>query len=334
MKKRMISLLLVMSLALLSLFGCSKGDNKESENKESENKEAVVIRIGALKGPTTMGLAKLFSDSDKGESKVKLSYEIAAAGDELSPKLIKGELDMAAVPANMASIVYNKTEGQVSVLAINTLGVIYIVSTGDSVSSVADLKNKTIIATGEGATPEYSLRRILANNGIDFDKDVTVEWKSEATEVVAAMKQAEGEVIAMLPQPFVTVASTQIEGLKTVLSLNDEWDGADGKLVTGVIVVRNEFLKEHPDTVAAFLDEYKASTEYVNTNIDDAANMIEALDIVKAQIAKKAIPYCNITFIEGQEMKNALSSYLNTLNEINPKSIGGKLPGDDFYYAR
>ena len=202
--------------------------------------------------------------------------------------------------------------------------------------SVADLKGKTIYATGQGTTPEYSLRFILENNGIDPDNDVTIEWKSEATEVLSVMTSTDDEVIAMLPQPFVTVAATKVDNLNVPIDFNEEWKNLtpDGGMVTGVVIARTEFVNEHPEAVSAFMNAYADSVDYVNTNVDEAAALIEQLDIVKAPIAKQAIPKCNITFIEGEEMKSILSSYLGILNEAEPKSIGGAIPGDDFYYSR
>lgn len=242
---------------------------------------------------------------------------------------------MAAIPANLASVLYNNTNGAIKVLAINTLGVLYIVENGDTVKSVADLKGKTIYATGKGSTPEYTLRYILSKNGVDPDNDVTIEWQSEPTAVVPLLK-ANDNAIAMLPQPYVTVAQSNAEGLNIALNLTDEWGKIEGSgaLVTGVLVARTEFVEKHPDAVKKMLNEYAASSEYVNANIDDAAALVEEFDIFKAAIAKKAIPYCNIKVITGDEMRTSLSSYLAVLFEQNAKAVGGKLPDDAFYYVK
>ncbi len=287
------------------------------------------IRVAGMKGPTSIGMVKIMEDNTDG----KYEFTIAGTADEISPKLIKGELDIAAVPANLASVLYNKTNGAVSVLAVNTLGVLYIVEKGDSVNSLADLKGKTIYATGKGTTPEYSLRYLLTENGIDPDTDVTLEFRSEATEIVSVLATAE-EGIALLPQPYVTVASQKVEGLRTAINLNDEWNKLDNgsKLVTGVVVARNEFIENNPDAVTAFLDEYKQSVDYVNNNVEDAAVLVEKFDIFAAAVAKIAIPQCNIVFLDGEEMKEALTSYLTILYNQNPASIGGNLPGEDFCY--
>ena len=294
--------------------------------------EAPKAQIIALKGPTAMGLVKLMKDS---ESDGSYGFTIAAAVDEVAPLLIKGEADIACVPANLASVLYNNTEGGVQVLAINTLGVLYIVEKGESVQTVADLKGRTIYASGKGATPEYALNHILSLNGIDPEQDVTIEWKSEHTECLNALL-SEDDAIAMLPQPFVTTAQMKADGLRVALDLNAEWDALEptSALVTGVAVVRRDFAEAHPEIVADFLDGYAASVEWVNGNTEAAAALVGEYDIVPEQVAVKALPECNITFIEGDAMREKLAGYFEVLFAAEPKSVGGKLPGDDFYFAR
>ena len=307
---------------------------------ETASGEETAVNAMALKGPTAMGMVQLMDNAEAGPvNGNSYTFTIAASADEVTPKLVQGEADIAAVPANLASVLYNNTEGQVQVLAINTLGVLYIVENGDSVQTVSDLAGKTIYASGKGSTPEYALNYILSENGIDPEADVTIEWKSEHSECVAALASDE-DGIAMLPQPFVTTAQTQNENLRIALDLTEEWDAlqADAEtpsaLLTGVVVVRTAFAEEHPEAVNAFLDSYKESVDYVNANVTDAAALIEKYDIVTAAVAEKALPYCNITFIEGTEMQEKLSGYLNVLYEQNPTSVGGALPADDFYYIR
>lgn len=341
--KKLLSIILSSVLAVSFLTACSSKEpdssqpnsNTESNTSSVVETEGIDIRIAGMKGPTSMGLVSLLDKSEKGESKNNYTFTLAGAADEITPKLIQGELDIAAVPANLASVLYNNTEGKIKVLAVNTLGVLYIVEQGETVKSIQDLKGKTIYSTGKGTTPEYALKYLLSQNGLDPEKDVTFEWKSEATEIVAVLKN-DPTAIAMLPQPYVTVAQTQIEGLNVSLSLNDEWNKLDNgsMLVTGVVVVRDDFAKENPEQIAMFLDEYKESINFVNSNNEDASVLIEQFDIFKGPVAKKALPHCNISFMEGQEMKSAVSGYLNTLFEQNPKSVGGKLPADDFYYQR
>jgi len=306
-----------------------------SEAPESSKEpvaEPVTVRLAGMKGPTTMGMVKLLSDSEAGNTKNDYDFFLAGAADEITPKLIQGELDLAAVPVNLASVLYNKTEGNIDLLAVNTLGVLYLADTTGEISSIADLKGKTIYATGKGSTPEYTLRYLLKENGLDPDNDVTIEFKSEPTEVVALLKQGGGA--AMLPQPFATVAKTQVEGLEIVLDLTREWEALDAgsSLITGVLVGRSEFVEENPEVVAAFLEEYTASTVYANKNMAETAALVENYGIVKAAIAEKALPACNIVCIRGEEMKTGVSGYLKVLFEQNPKAVGGKLPDDDFYY--
>lgn len=347
--KKLLALVLSLALAASALAGCGTAASSSAAASVPASSAAVSssapaasstpvtpvdMRIAGLKGPTSMGMVKLMQDAEDGTAKNNYTFTIAGSADEITPKLTQGELDIAAVPANLAAVLYNNTKGAVQLLAVNTLGVIYIVEKGDSVQSLADLKGKTIYATGKGSTPEYALKYILSKNGIDPDKDVTIEWKTEPTEVVQTLAQADG-AIAMLPQPYVTVAQGQVEGLRVAVDLNQAWNDLDnGSLfLTGVLVVRTEFAKEHPEQIDAFLKEYEASTQWVNANVADAAQLVEKYDIVKAAVAEKAIPACNITYLAGQQMKDATTGYLQVLFDQNPKSVGGQLPDDSFYYG-
>ncbi len=353
MKKRMkkisaILLAFAMTASMLAGCGSSAADSSSEEQTQSESQsgaqetesEPVDVNVTALKGPTAMGMVQMMDDADNGKiDSENYQFTIAASIDEVTPSISQGETDIAAVPANVSSVLYNKLEGGVQVLAINTLGVLYIVENGDTVQSVADLRGKTIYASGKGATPEYALNYILQENGIDPASDVTIEWKSEHSECVAALAQ-DPSGIAMLPQPFVTTAQAQNPDLRVALDLTEEWDKIQenaenpSALLTGVVIVRTEFAKEHPEAVSDFMERYKSSVEFVNENVDEAAQLVGNYDIVPAEVAKKAIPACNIVCITGDEMQEKLSGYLAVLNEQNPEAIGGQLPDDDFYYTQ
>ena len=288
------------------------------------------LRVAGLKCPTTMGLVNLMA----GEDAADYDFEMYGKADEIVPQLVKGELDAAAVPANLAATLYQKTNGAIEVACINTLGVLYVVENGETVNSVEDLKGKTIVTTGKGTTPEYVLRYILTENGVDPDNDVTLDFYSEATEALAQL-QAGTSTIAMLPQPFVTSALAQVEGLRVALDMNEEWEKVAGsKLVTGVLVARKDAVEADPARFAAFMDGYKASVEAANTDLENTAALCEQYGIVaKAALAQKALPNCNIVFETGDEMKTDLETYFNVLYAADPTSVGGQLPADDFYYA-
>lgn len=288
------------------------------------------LRVAGLKGPTTMGLVNLMA----GEDAADYDFEMYGKADEIVPLLVKGELDAAAVPANLAATLYQKTNGAIEVACINTLGVLYVVENGETVNSVEDLKGKTIVTTGKGTTPEYVLRYILTENGVDPDNDVTLDFYSEATEALAQL-QAGTSTIAMLPQPFVTSALAQVEGLRVALDMNEEWEKVAGsKLVTGVLVACKDAVEADPARFAAFMDGYKASVEAANTDLENTAALCEQYGIVaKAALAQKALPNCNIVFETGDEMKTDLETYFNVLYAADPTSVGGQLPADDFYYA-
>lgn len=345
--KKIISLITAFMLTAALLAGCgSTGNGTADQTDKQENSgtqtqaEPVDVNVMALKGPTAMGMVKLMDDADSGNVDTEnYSFEIAASADEVTPKLIQGETDIAAVPANLASVLYNKTEGQIKVLAVNTLGVLYIVENGDSIHSVSDLAGRTIYASGKGSTPEYALNFILEKNGLTPGTDVTIEWKSEHSECVSALAQ-DPEGIAMLPQPFVTTAQAKNPNLKVALDLTEEWDKVmeneetKSSLLTGVVVVRKEFAEENPEAVEDFMDRYADSVKYVNDNVEEAAKLVGNYDIVTEDVAVKAIPECNIVCITGEDMKEQLSGYLAVLKDANPESIGGELPGDDFYYIQ
>ena len=343
MKKNLKYLLaLCLTIALVfSLAACGQkadetpNDAQDDQQTEQEEFTPANYSIAALKGPTAMGLVKLMKDSESGETTGnEYTFTLAGSADEVTPALLRGELDMACVPANLAAVLYNKTEGAVQVLAVNTLGVLYIVENGESVQSLADLKGKTVVAAGKGSTPEYALRYLLSENGIDPDADVTLDWKSEHSECVAALASGQAS-IALLPQPFVTVAQSKLEGLRMALDLTEEWDKLDNgsALITGVIVARSDFVEAHPAAVGSFLTAYAASVDWVNANTADAAALIGEYGIVDAAVAEKALPYCNIVCITGAELLEKLPGYLSVLYNADPAAVGGAMPDNSFYFA-
>lgn len=322
--RKLVSILLCIALLGGVLAGCGAG-------KKSE------LSVVAMTGPTGIGMVKLMADSEAESTEVDYTFELVGAADEITGKIVNGDVDIAAVPCNLASVLYNKTQGAISVLAVNTKGVLYILEAGgESIQSVADLAGKTIVSTGKGTTPEYTLNYLLTSNGLNPETDVTIEYKSEATEVVAALKQGLCDV-AMLPQPMVTAAMAQVSDLRVALDVTKEWaniQGEDGTdLITGCVIVRNEVLENNKKAVDTFLKEYKASINYVNENVADAAQLVADYGIIaNAAIAEKAIPACNIVFMGGEEMKANMEGYLGVLAAANPKAVGGALPDAAFYY--
>lgn len=332
--KKMAAWLLTVCMCVGVLTGCGSdkedsdtdGVKEEVAEEMQETPEPQVINVGALKGPTAMGMADMLDEDD-------YNFSIVASPDEIVPMIVQGKVDIAAIPANLSSVLYKKTEKQVSVLAVNTLGVLYLVENGTTVQSVEDLKGKTIYASGKGATPEYALNSVLAANGIDPAADVTIEYKAEHAEVVSALA-ADNTAVGLLPQPFVTTAIMKNDQLRVALDLNELWESGsdDSKLVTGVVIVRNEFLEKYPEAVNDFMEDYRESVDFVNSDVGAAAKIIGAHDIIAEPVAVKAIPECSIVFIDGEEMKTILSGYLSTLEKQNPETIGGAVPDDNFYY--
>jgi len=328
--KKSITIICLLVLTL-TFFLCACGD----KITKKADVEGTVVRVGSMKGPTTLGLLSLMDNSEKETAKGNYEFTMVTAADELLPMVIKGELDIALVPANVAAVLYQKTQGQIAVIDINTLGVLYMLSGDTSIESVSDLKGKTIYLTGKGTSPDFVLQYLLSANGLSAE-DVNLEYKSEPTEVAVLLAE-NPDAIGLLPQPFVAVACVQNSALYVVLDMTEEWEKVQGEegssLVTGVTVVRKDFLENHPGAVENFMAEHEESAEFVNANVQEAASLAVAAGIVaKEPIAAGAIPDCNITYIEGNKMQQALSGYLTVLYEQSPESVGGALPEEDFYY--
>ncbi len=298
-------------------------------------KDDTAVRVGAMSGPTAMSMVKIMDDAETGSAGVNYVFsELATDASAFVAPLSKGELDIACIPANLASVIYNKTEGGIKVLATCNTGVLNIVERGDSVVSVRDLSGRTVYMTGQGAVPEYTVRYLTSASGLDFDKDINIIWCADTTEALSYIKNDENAA-AILPQPFATAACSQVDGLHIAVDLNSAWNDMNGAgtIVTGVVVARTEFINEHPTIIKDFIKDYEASIAYTESNADDAAALIEKYGIVaKAALAKKALPGCNLKFMAGKEMKDALGGYLSILYEQNPASVGGSLPDDGFYY--
>ncbi len=321
-KKNLMKRIVTMITAAVMLFSLAAFAACSKKQDDTE------IRIAALKGPTGMGMVKL---ADK-QNYPNYTVSIEASPDALNPRIISGEVDVAAVPVNLASVLYNKLDGDISVLAVSTLGVLYVVEAGSEMNSVADLAGKTVYATGQGATPEYILNYLLDKNGVAGSVEVNYVGEHAALATMLADGSAE---IGMLPEPNVTSTLAGNDNLRIALNLTEEWNKVcSTELVQGVVIARKSFVNEHPEAIEQFLREYEKSSAFVNENIDEAAKLIVDVGILgNVEIAKKAIPNCNISFSKGEAMHKAVEGMLTVLFEANPKSIGGKLPDKDFYYG-
>ncbi len=338
-----LALSLVMSVGLLS--GCQKQEQPSdsqpsaSSSPAASTETAISANVMVLSGPTGVGAAKMMEDNslDTNPGSRTWNFTVAADNSEVMPAINTGAVDIAATATNVGSTIYNKTEGKVTMLAINTQGVLYILEKGESVSSLADLKGQTLYApaSGKGANPEYILNYLLTANGVDPASDLTIEWLTPQ-EITAKMSSSDSGV-CMLPVPAATALLLKDQGVREALDLSDEWDKvAERPLVQGCVVVRTEFLKENPDVVDAFLAEYEQSIDYMNDedNLDAAAELVAKHGITaNAQIAKKAIPQCNLTYLDGADMRQAAQDFYEVLYQANPASIGGAMPYDDFYYV-
>lgn len=335
--KKTFGIILALLLGISLLAACGKKEEPQPQPSTQEaapvQDTSVAINVTALKGPTGMGMAYLNAQSDDGNTAYKYDISYAAAPEEVVAGLISGEIDIAAVPVNLAATLYNKTNGEVLTAAVNTLGVIYIVENGESVQSMADLAGRKIVASGQGSTPEYALNYLLEKNGLTGQ--VEVEYVSEHDEAVSALVAGKADLV-MIPEPKVTAALSQLEGARVAISLTEEWDKvSDTQMITGVLVVQKAFAQEHPEILEAFLEEYEESVEFTDENPEEASQLIENYGIIpKAAVALKALPNCNIVYIEGRQMKEAVTAMLTTLYEANPASVGGSLPGEEMFYEK
>lgn len=330
LEKHLALFLAVVLTGLLPILtGCAQRSTPDDPVGTQKN-----VKVAVMKGPTAMGMVYLMGQAKEEKTVNQYDFTVAASADEFTALLVKGDIQIAALPCNAAATLYNKTDGKIKILGINTLGVLYILDTGTSVQNVSDLKGKTLYTTGKGTTPEYTLRYLLRSAGLDPDRDVNIEFKSEAAEVAALLSESDGDTVAMLPQPYVTTVMMNNSRVRIALDVTAEWEkqaGADSTVVTGVLAVNVDYYEKNRADVAQFIKEYKESTVYVNEHVDESARLIEDYGIFKAAVAKRAIPYCNITFVDGTEMKKKVHRYLQVLYDENPLSVGGRMPDEAFY---
>ncbi len=322
--------ILTLFLAVILLFTFASCGTKIDSELE--------IKVSVLNGTTGFGMAKLINDTAEGKSDLNYKFSVETDASLVTGALIKGEIDIAALPTNAASTVYNKTNGAVQVLAINTLGVLYVVENGNTVSSLSDLEGKTVYCPAQN--PAFIFQAICEKSGIN----VTIDTQfAQPANLMAAVASATEPMIAVLPEPVLTIAMNKNPDLRVALDLTNEWNSAfDSTLVQGCIVARTEFVQEHPKEIAHFLEQYKASIEFLDEDIEAAAKAVvnagvytnpQGVDAAVA-IVKKAIPKCNVAFLEGDEMKTALSQFLTAMHTVAPASVGGEIPADNFYYKK
>ena len=331
-KKSILSMVIVSFIFLFS--ACNKPATPIAENK---NPQKSSMTVSALNGPTGMGMVKLIKDNEDGKSAINYDFNLVGSPDELVGKIVNGEVDVAAVPINLAMVLYNSTGGKVQLAAVNTLGVLYVLENGNSIKEFEDLKGKKVNVSGKGSMPEYVFEYLLTKNNLELDKDVEVDFKLQHADLAAAVAAGDAD-IALLPQPHVSTAMMKNENVGIAIDINKEWKKAfnnEGELYMGAIIVQKEFAQNNKETLDTFLDEYKASVDFVNKNLDEASELIAKHKILpNKDIAKKAIPYSNIVYIDAKDVKDSVNDIYEVLFSFAPKSVGGKLGDDQFYYQR
>ncbi len=340
--KKILTLILIAAI-LVTLVACTEKAPVETTGKtdnistpDSPLDKELEIRVSVLSGTTGMGAAPLIKSAKDGNEELNYKFSIATAADQIGPGIIKGEIDIAAVPTNLAATLYNKTEGKIQVLAGNTKGVLYLLSKDTSIKTVNDLKGKTVHVPGKGTNPEYLLRYVLEANGLKVGSDVTIDYTyTSPDELKSAVSATDTVKIALLPEPKVSAATSKTPELKAVIDITKEWNtvsnGTD--LLQGCIIARKEFVDAHPNEVAEFMKQYKNSVESVIADPKASSLIIEEVGIIpKAALAEKAIPNCNLCFITGEELKEALNKLFTELYALEPQSVGGAVPNDGIYY--
>jgi len=319
---------LILFAILFIVVGCSR------ENSVETTSTPATIRVSAIRGPTAMGLLHLMDESERDVTQNNYEFELLGSPDLVPPLLVRGEVDIAAVPGNLAAVLYNRMD--IQALAVVTLGVLHIVDTTDTIHSIADLAGRTIYLHGQGSTPEFALNYVLTQNGLTPDEDVTIEFRAEHAEIAALLETGQAE-IALLPEPFVSTVLARIDGLRVALDLTEEWNRVqpDYGLIMSVVIARREFVENNPEAVAIFTEEYAASVAFINANVTEAAELAVNFGLIpNAAIAEAAIPRANIVFITGEEMRQNLLGFYNVLYNAEPQSIGGEMPEEDFFFIQ
>ena len=324
--KKLLALTLVLILVLAPLSSCAK--------------DTTAVRLGGMTGPTSIGMAKLLADDKAGESANDYDFTLVGDGAQMKTKLLTGEVDIAAIPANLAAALYKATEGKIKILAVNTLGVVSLLEKGDTVSSIADLRGKTVYAPASAAVaiPEIVFTYLLAEAGLTVGEDVQIEWVPTAagqTSNPLAPKLKDGEIV-LSPEPAATALLSAVEGSRRAVSFNDAWTAEKNgaQYVTGVTVVRTEFAEQNPEAIKLFLEEYEASIRFANEKPADTAAIVTEFEILSqnAALIERAIPECNVSFLSGISMKMMLSTYYSLLVPVMPAAFGGEVPDNDIYY--
>ena len=334
---KLLKRIIIFAVMAILLTGCAANQTTSppQDNTTEEVQEEIVVNIAALTGPTAIGMIKMIDEEPSLGGNVTTNYEIVQTPDILVSKLLSGEFDFSALPSNMAATLYNKDAGY-QLLAMNTWGVLYVVSSDNSISSWNDLQGRTVNAFGLGATPDVVFRYLLSENGVNPEDDLTIDYSIPQTEIAAAMIAGRIDT-ALLAEPMVTMVTTQNSDLKIVLDLQDEWqkiNGPDTPMAQGALVVRAEFARNHPEIVAGFLERYKESIEWVNANAAEAGVLVEKHNVgMPAKIAERAIPRSNIRFMTAIEARPSVENYLKVLYSFSPQTVGGKLPDEGFYYV-
>ena len=329
--------IIVLLFAVAALTACNtdnNGNNGTGAGTGTGTETAPTVRIAAMRGPTALGLLNLMNLSDNGETELDYEFTLLGSPDQVPPLLVQGNVDVAVIPANLASILYNNDGLDVAALAIVTLGVLHIVDATGEINSVHDLRGRTIYASGQGATPEFALNYVLEQNGLTPGVDVYVEFRAEHTELAALLEAGLAE-IALLPEPFATTVVNRVDGLEFALDLTVEWDNVqpDYSLIMSAVVVRREFLEAHPEIIRIFMSEYNDSITMFHQDIPATAELAVYYEIIGAvPIALQALPRTHVVFIYGEEMRSNLIGFFNVLYEANPGIIGGQVPANEFYF--
>ncbi len=344
MKKLLAIILSILMLtALVSCTASQPGSDTKESGSDSvapsindEPDKTTPFKITVISGTTGMGFAQMMDNAKKGTALFPYTFDVVSGADVVAPAIINGTADIAAVPTNLAAVLYQKTKGEIQILATNTQGVLYLIENGETVNSMADLSGKTVYCCQQGANPEYITSYLLKESGLEVGKDVFLDFTYNSPDELATAIATGAVDLAVLPEPKVTATLSQNESLRRAINFSDVWKDVTGglPLIQGVIVGRKSFIEAHPAEVALFVREYNTSIEFVNRCPEDASKIIEEFGIIpKAALALKAIPNCNIAYSTALSAKDSLMGFFSVLHEANPASVGGQLPDEGIIYT-
>lgn len=329
MKRSLVVTMLILSFLTLIL-------NAEGAREGSEATAALAeplqLTVAGLKGPSSIGMLRMIESEPVFGEDVETEYQIVDEPQLMIARIMSGEADIAAVPINLAAVLYNKG-APYRLGAVTGDGLLHIVSSREDIGSVEDLKGKRIYCIAQGSTPEFVLRYVLEKSGIDPDTEVELDFSFD--HVAIAPQLIAGKVdLAVLPEPFVSIVASKNPAVQPVIDLQQVWAELSGTGDTYPItatLVRNSLYREHPEALKAFFAAYRESIDWANANPAEAGGLAGKYMEMPAPIIAKAMPRLNLRYQSPREARSRVEELYQVFHGFAPASVGGTIPGDEFY---